>query len=119
VFLWSQFDPQQWAQEISVSLRTFETTELEVELRPVHDLATEYLNHLLIASMTLRSLASIFMCLTLVALARNPGGKKTPQESTHPTPDLIRLRSIQDLLREAAIGRKQSALKELVGEFLQ
>jgi len=67
---------------------------LKTELQPVLDLATGYLNYLLIASMSLRlffNLRSI-----LVALARNPGGKKTPQESAYPTPDITH--TIQELL---------------------
>ncbi|KDQ64171.1 hypothetical protein JAAARDRAFT_74941 [Jaapia argillacea MUCL 33604] len=95
VLLNSEFESQQWAQEILVLLRDRETNELDEELKPLCDLASKYLNHLLIA-------------------ARNPGGKKTPQDSTNPTPDLIRLHSIEDLLSEATTGRKQSALKELV-----
>ncbi|KDQ64175.1 hypothetical protein JAAARDRAFT_43339 [Jaapia argillacea MUCL 33604] len=95
VLLSCEFEPQQWAHEILVFLRNRETNELDEGLKPLCDLATEYLNHLLIA-------------------ARNPGGKKTPQDSTNPTPDLIRLQSIERLLSEATTGRKQSALEELV-----
>jgi hypothetical protein len=59
----------------------------------------------------------LFLRLILVAIARNPGGEKTPQETAHPTPDITRLQTIQELLNEATIARKQSALKTLVSEF--
>ncbi len=104
-------EPQQWAQEILVFLHNREEDVLKTELQPVLDLATEYLNHLLIASMSLRPFFNLL--LILVALARNPGGKKTPQESAH----LTRLQTIQELSSETTIGRKQSALKALVSEF--
>jgi len=78
-------------------LREREPNELEPELKPILDLATEYLNHLLIASMFQCPLLDLR--LTPVRLARNPGGKKTPQDSTH------------TLLDDATIDRKQSALK--------
>ncbi|KAI9463124.1 hypothetical protein HD554DRAFT_2175618 [Boletus coccyginus] len=86
---------EQWAQEILALLRERKPDEIKAELNPTLDLATEYLNHLLIAT-------------------RNPGGKKTPEESTHPTPDIARLRSIKELLDDATINRNQSALKTLV-----
>jgi hypothetical protein len=46
----SKLKPEEWAQEIFALLRNRETQTLKVELKPVTDLATEYLNHLLIAS---------------------------------------------------------------------
>jgi len=55
--------------------------------------------------------------LVLITAARNPGGKKTPQESTHPTPNIHRLREIRGLLNEAITKRSQSALRELVRNF--
>jgi len=79
-----------------IFLREREPHEVKAELEPTLDLATEYLSHLLIAT-------------------RNPGGKKTPQDSsTHPTPDTLRLRSIKDLLDDVTVNRSQSALKTLV-----
>jgi hypothetical protein len=82
VFLLSEFEPQQWAQEI-LGLRNCETNELDVELNPVRDLATEYLNHLLIASMSL--------CLAWIVLdsgcpsSKSGGGKNsTSVHTSHP-----------------------------------
>ncbi|KAI9571792.1 hypothetical protein HD554DRAFT_2036683 [Boletus coccyginus] len=98
VRLQSTLQPEQWSQEILAFLREREPDEVHGELKPILDLATKYLNHVLIA----------------IHLARNPGGKKTPQESTPPTPDINRLRSIEELLDDATINRKQSALKTLV-----
>jgi hypothetical protein len=57
VLLRSEFEPQQWAQEILVFLLNRQKNELDQELKPVRNLATEYLRHLLIASMSLRPLA--------------------------------------------------------------
>jgi len=99
-----------------VFLREREPDELKAELKLTLDLATEYLNHLLIASMFQHPLVDL--CLMPVRLARNPGGKKTPQESTYPTPDIVSLLSTEELLDDATINRKQSAIKTLVSEFL-
>lgn len=85
----------EWAESVLSILANYEETDLKKELKPVCALSTEYLTHLVIA-------------------ARNPGGKKTPQESVHPTPDLIRTQTIQQLLDDAKIERKQSALRELI-----
>jgi hypothetical protein len=74
----------------------------------------EYLNHLLVVSMFQRPL--LYLYVMPVCLARNPGGKKTPQESTHSTPDIFQLHSIIELLNDATINRKQSALKTLVND---
>ena len=46
----SKIQPEEWAREVFALLYNCETQLLEVELKPVTDLATEYLNHLLIAS---------------------------------------------------------------------
>ena len=46
--------------------------------------------------------------------ARNPGGKKTPQESEYQTPNVDQLHPIQDLLVKVTAEGSQSALKELV-----
>jgi len=113
----SSLQPEQWAEEILVFLREREPDEVKADLKPTLDLATEYLNHLLFASMFQPSLIDLY--LMPVRLARNPGGKKTPQESARPTPDIVRLRSIKELLDDATINRKQSALKTLVCEFLR
>ena len=111
VRLRSQSEPQQWAEEILALFRSFDEDVLKTALQPVLDLANEYLNHLLIASMSLYLFFNLR--LNFLPIARNPGGKKTPQETAHPTPDI----TIQELLTEATISRKQSALKTLVSEF--
>lgn len=49
----------------------------------------------------------------MIAFA-NPGGHKTPQGTTHPTPDNRCIEHIQDSLNEAEIQRKRSALRDLV-----
>lgn len=53
VRLRSESEPQQWVEEVLVLFRSFDEDVLKTELQPVLDLATEYLNHLLIASMSL------------------------------------------------------------------
>lgn len=58
-----------------------------------------------------------FLYMVLITVARNPGGNKTPQESTHPSPNINRLRKIIELLDEAITKRSQSALKSLVRNF--
>jgi len=68
------------------------------QLKPISNLASEMLTHLLIAT-------------------RNPGGKKIPQESFHPTPNLVKLNRVKDLLDAATTKKSQSALKELVCYF--
>ena len=104
----------QWAGEVIQLLRTnFNRRERARALENVTNLASEYLSHLLIASM------SSFHCLdfepSLIELARNSGGKKTPQMSVNPSPDRNRTLGIQKLLHEANTRRDQGALKELVG----
>jgi hypothetical protein len=44
---------------------------------------------------------------------RNPGGKKTPQDSVRPTPNLRRIEETEELLSAATTHRSQSALKDL------
>ncbi|KAI9510211.1 hypothetical protein F5148DRAFT_1147755 [Russula earlei] len=50
----------------------------------------------------LTALASHYFSHLIVAF-RNPGGKKTPQESIHPTPDLGRIDEIESLLSARAV----------------
>ena len=90
----------------------FTNNQRSVQLKPVVQLASHMLSHLLIASTSLHLL--FILHLVLNTIARNPGGKKTPQESTHPSPDIRRLRRIGDLLDEAITKMSQSALKDLV-----
>jgi hypothetical protein len=75
-------------------------------------------SHLLIAGMSYRIRRFILRLLPITA-ARNPGGKKPPQDSpsTHPTPNINRLRETVDLSDEATTKRSQQALKELVCNF--
>jgi len=58
-------------------------------------------------------LASYYLSNLIIAF-RNPGGKKTPQDSIHPSPDPGRVEEIASLLEEATGSRSQSALRELV-----
>ncbi|KAF5373480.1 hypothetical protein D9615_009461 [Tricholomella constricta] len=64
------------------------------DLTSLKDLSSHYLSHLVIAF-------------------RNPGGKKTPQDSIHPTPTIVRIEQIDELLEKATVKRSQSALKDL------
>jgi len=92
----SQFDYVTWAREVmDVLSNKFPKRKRSEVLKPVTDLASEMLSYLLIAT-------------------RNPGRKKTPQETVHATPDFQHLHAILDLLEEATMKRSQSALKELV-----
>ncbi|KAF8524063.1 hypothetical protein BU17DRAFT_85098 [Hysterangium stoloniferum] len=54
------------------------------------------------------------MAKTSVFLVRNPGGKKTPEVTTHPTPNIARIEQIEALLQDATTNRSQSALRDLV-----
>lgn len=108
----SQHNPNTWAKAImEFLLDNFTTEERLKELQPIIDLASDMLSHLLVASRPLHPLvdSEITQCK-----ARNPGGKKTPQESVPSTPNVTQLRSIQELSDEAIMKRSQSALKELV-----
>ncbi|KIM44992.1 hypothetical protein M413DRAFT_442950 [Hebeloma cylindrosporum] len=92
----SELDCSTWAAEVITYLsENFTKDERLQEIKPVTNLAAEMLTHLLIAT-------------------RNPGGKKTPQETAHPTPDIVRLREIDKLLEDAVTNRSQSALKQLL-----
>ena len=55
--------------------------------------------------------------LTLIDLGRNPGGKRTPQVSVHPTPDWLRLMTIRNLVEKARTSREQGPLKATVSCF--
>ena len=60
----SESEPQQWAEVILALFRSFDEDVLKTEFQPVLDLATEYLNYLLIASMSLHlffNLVSIYL----------------------------------------------------------
>ncbi|KAF8331973.1 uncharacterized protein EI90DRAFT_3123066 [Cantharellus anzutake] len=61
----------------------------------------------------LTELASYYLSHLIIAF-RNPGGKKTPQYSVHPTPNLRRIEDIALLLESATAHRSQSALRDLV-----
>jgi len=65
VTLQSELGAEEWAQEILAFLRNRETDTLKADLKPVLDLATEYLHHLLIASMSSHPLVDF--CSILVA----------------------------------------------------
>jgi len=53
----------------------------------------------------------------LIDLGLNPGGKKTPQVSVHPTPDWPRLITIWNLVEKARTSREQGPLKAAVSCF--
>ncbi|KIM36522.1 hypothetical protein M413DRAFT_288172 [Hebeloma cylindrosporum] len=92
----SELDCSTWATKVIDFLsENFTKDQRLQEIKPLTNLAAEMLTHLLIAT-------------------RNPGGKKTPQDTAHPTPDIHRLRDIIQLLDEAVINRSQSALKQLL-----
>ena len=112
----SPVDCATWARQVMDFLSLeFTENQRSVELEPVADLASHMLSHLLIASTLLHLL--IYLYLVLITIARNPGGKKTPQESAHPSPNINRLQKIRELLDEAITKRSQSALKHLVRNF--
>lgn len=50
----------------------------------------------------------------LFFLVRNPGGKRTPQDSIHRTPNLKRTEEIEPSLESAAVHQSQSALRDFV-----
>ena len=111
----SEFDCSTWSTRVIDYLRdNFSEDERFKELEPVTKLATEMLSHLLIAGVT--SYHILDWGLALIPVARNPGVKKTPQETSYSTPNINRLREIKDLLEDATspAKRSQSALKELV-----
>ncbi|KAH9963117.1 hypothetical protein BC827DRAFT_1193455 [Russula dissimulans] len=61
----------------------------------------------------LTALASYYLSHLVIAF-RNPGGKKTPQDSIHPTANLKRIEEIASLLESATVSRSQTALRDLV-----
>ena len=79
------------------------------------ELASHYLSHLVIACK--RSSFHEEGKLSrrhFTFQVRNPGDKKTPQDTVHPTPNLRRIEEIEELLEQAQNKRSQSALKDLV-----
>ncbi|KIJ17715.1 hypothetical protein PAXINDRAFT_97932 [Paxillus involutus ATCC 200175] len=82
--------PGDWAATVHQQLQ-----ELGADLSKLTELAGHYFSHLVIAF-------------------RNPGGKKTPQDSVRPTPNLRRIEETEELLSAATTHRSQSALKDLV-----
>jgi hypothetical protein len=112
----SQFDCETWAREVIHLLSVnFARDERLKILKPLTDRASEFLSHLLIASMLFHLLESF---RTHLPVARNPGRKKTPQQSVHSTPDMSTLRPILNLLKETTTRRSQSALMELLCHLL-
>ncbi|KAF8318592.1 uncharacterized protein EI90DRAFT_2697383 [Cantharellus anzutake] len=61
----------------------------------------------------LTALASYYLSHLVIAF-RNPGGKRTPQESIHPTPNPKHIEEITSLLESATICQSQSALRDLI-----
>ena len=112
----SPVDCATWARQV-MDFLSLEFTENQhsVELKPVSDLASHMLSYLFIASTSLHLL--IYLYLVLITIARNPGKKKNPQESAHPSPNINCLWKIRELLEEAITKRSQLALKYLVHNF--
>ena len=50
----------------------------------------------------------------LFVIVRNPGGKKTPQDSITYYPNVRRIEEIEGLLESATVHQSQSALRDLV-----
>jgi hypothetical protein len=111
-------DTHQWAQAVLMALHNLDPQQLSMELKPVLDLASEYLTHLLIAGLS--CIIKLTCCLMhRITTVQNPGGKRTPQESVCPTPDKVQpLAHIMALINEAVIERTQAALKTLVRHYL-
>ncbi|KAF5387116.1 hypothetical protein D9615_001639 [Tricholomella constricta] len=80
--------PDEWADIVHQKLQ-----ESPGDLSNITQLGSHYLSHLVIPF-------------------RNPGEKKTPQDSIHPTPNCRRIDEIEELLKEAN-RNSQSALKDL------
>lgn len=85
-----------------------ELQESPGDLSTVTQLGSHYLSHLVIACVR------FFCCKVCVDVlpfqVRNPGGRQTPQDTVHSTPNH---RRIEDLLTQATSRRSQSALKDL------
>ncbi|KAJ3569579.1 hypothetical protein NP233_g4960 [Leucocoprinus birnbaumii] len=109
----SRLDSLTWAAAIIYLLSSKLTKEQGLQaLEPLSNLATEMLTHLLIASKAF--LYQFGSCLQLAGAARNPGGKKTPQDTAHSTPDTYHSCEMQNLLENSVTKRSQSALKQLL-----
>jgi len=61
----------------------------------------------------LTAFASYYLSHLVIAF-RNPGGKKTPQDSIHSTANLKCIEEVASLLESATVSRSQSALRDLV-----
>ena len=84
------------------------------DLSNVTQLGSHYLSHLVIACMRFFCRKVSQFALTFYFFqVRNPGGKQTPQDTVHSTPDYRRIEEIEALLAQATINRSQSALKDL------
>jgi hypothetical protein len=103
----------QWAQSVVMALEGLTECQISMELKPVLNLTSEYLDHLIIAGLSSfyeYDLPLIVSCNTTVC---NPDGKKTPQTSLCPSPNVVRtLAHIRELIGESKWN--QGALKKLV-----
>ncbi|KAF8338495.1 hypothetical protein F5887DRAFT_1077834 [Amanita rubescens] len=86
----STLSADEWAVKV---LQELQESESPGDLSTVTQLGSHYLSHLVIPF-------------------RNPGGRQTPQDSVHSTPNRRRIEEIEDLLTQAT-SRSQSALKDL------
>ena len=92
IHLQSGIQPKQWAQQILAFLRTRAPSELL-------GLATDYLNHLLVTS--IHFLTYAYCRFAYPEIQDVKGRHKSP------TPDIVRLHSIKDLLNDETVDRKQ------------
>jgi hypothetical protein len=99
--------PDDWASIMYQELRQFRGN-----MMPLTDLASLYLSHLIIACKML--FPSSLMTGILSVPVRNPGGKKTPQDSIYTTPHPKRIEDIDALLKSVTVRQSQSALRDVV-----
>ncbi|KIK74637.1 hypothetical protein PAXRUDRAFT_835932 [Paxillus rubicundulus Ve08.2h10] len=87
--------PDDWAVTVRQQLQ-----EPGADITKLTELTNHYFSYLVIAFLHFQ--------------VRDPGGKKTPQDTVHPTPNLRCIEEIEELLSAATTRRSQSALKDLV-----
>lgn len=108
-------DADHWAQDVLMAVRDLDQEQLSLELKPILDLASEYLTHLLIAGLSSKMKFGLLLIVSCDTTVRNPGGIKTPQESQCPTPKVLKSSAcVTALIDDAVIIRSQAALKTLV-----
>jgi hypothetical protein len=108
-----QFDCLTWAEEVMDFLNAnFTKSERFTVIKPVTNLASEMLSHLLIASMAFHSTGLIGVCRSSKKLEILEG--RRPRKTVRNRPaDYNDIRGIPSLLEEATTKKSHSALKEL------